>query len=136
MMKTNSSGFTFAEIMLTLIVIIGLLVFGLPAFLQYIVNERRLEAASMLSKLAIAMEKFQLETGSYQGATLEKLTFPTSIVHGNYRLIIQYATDKDFLLLANPLASQAERDKKCATLTLRANGEKGITGTGKVEDCW
>lgn len=135
-MKKNLNGFTLVEMMLTLAIIIGLLIFGLPTFLQYLVNERRLEAAGILSKLAIAMEKYQLENNTYAGATLEKLNFPTLIVKDHYHLIIQYATDKDFLILATPRGSQAEKDKQCETLTLRATGEKGITGTGNVSDCW
>ena len=39
-------------------------------------------------------------------------------------------------LIATPQGEQAEMDKECATLTYNSMGEKGRSGTAKVEECW
>lgn len=129
-------GFHLIEILIVLVIISILTTLAMPLYSQYLVHERRLEAASMLSKLAIAMEQYHIEHNSYQDATLAGLNFSEIIAKNNYRLVIQSAADHDFLLAAKPLTHQAEKDEACGSLTLHSNGEKGVTGPGRVEECW
>ena|SRR3989338_8337717 len=128
-------GFHLIEILIVLAIVGILAAFSIPLYSQYRMQERRQEAAQILSQLAIAMEKYQVEQNTYQDATLNLLHFKELIADHRYQLIIQSATENDYFLVAKPLETQAENDP-CGALTLNSRGEKGITGTEKIEDCW
>lgn len=129
-------GFHLIEVLMTLAIIAVLVALSWPLYSQHFVHERRMEAQGMLAKLALSMEEFHIQHNTYQGATLHALKFPEQIVKNQYLLMIHSATDDDFLLIAKALGNQAKRDKTCKTLTLRANGERGVVGHRKPEDCW
>ncbi|TAK74678.1 MAG: prepilin-type N-terminal cleavage/methylation domain-containing protein [Gammaproteobacteria bacterium] len=132
----SSPGFHLLELLIVMAMIGLLAALSLPLYSQYVVQERRLEAAAMLSKLAIAMEEYHVDQNTYQNATLAALGFSEIIVDGYYQLSIPTETADDYLLMATPLGAQAAKDTACASLTLQANAKKGITGSGKVEECW
>ncbi len=131
----KSPGFQLIELIITLSIVSILIAISFPLYTRHLVEAKRLEAANTLSQLAIAIEQYQLIHQTYEQASLDALGFPEFIAKGNYQLKIE-AQDQDYLLLAIPLGSQAENDMICSTLTLNAEGEKGIRGMGKVEDCW
>jgi type IV pilus assembly protein PilE len=128
-------GFHLIEILITLAIISILTAFCLPLYSKYIVQTRRLEATTTLSTLAIAMEKFQIEHNTYEGATLAALSF-SDTAKNNYHVFIQSATNNDYTLVAEPYAKQAEKDAECASLILHADNKKEISGYGKVRECW
>ena len=97
---------------------------------------RRIEAATMLSRLAVAMEQFHFAQNSYLNVTLAKLHFPEMVADNRYQLKIQMEDNEEFLLSAIPVGTQAKKDKLCNVLTLNSYGEKNVTGTGNVNDCW
>lgn len=134
-MQQNNQGFSLLELLTTLSIISLLIAISIPAYNNYSIHEKRLEAAAALSKLAIAMEEYQLEHHSYEGATLAALKCSEFIVKNNYQLQISTTTET-YLLSAIPQGYQAEKDVTCATLTLNNTGEKNITGIGKLDDCW
>lgn len=45
-------------------------------------------------------------------------------------------TATTYRLSAVPQNNQAAEDTECGTLTITHTGEKGVTGTDAVEDCW
>lgn len=124
------------ELMITIVIISIFAGFCFPLYSHYLVRARRFEAETELTKLAIAMEKFNLEHNSYEQATLAVLEFPELIAKNNYRLMIQSATAEDYLLIAEPLNKQAESDANCGELILNADGKKMISGSGDVNKCW
>lgn len=132
----TNSGFHLIEILITLVLVSVLTAIAIPVYTQHIVHAKRLEAAGMLSKLAIAMEKFHIENNSYQKATLNKLRFPKIIVSKQYELLIQSADDDDYLIVAKPLGYQAEKDVECGSLMMNSFGEKMVTGSRTVDECW
>lgn len=132
----KKNGFHLIEILISFAIIAIIATLSFPLYSEYIVQERRMEAVSLLSKLAVAMEQYQLENNSYKNATLEKLHLSEFIAKDNYQIIIQSANDDDYLLIAKPLNHQDAKETRCRSLTLRANGEKGITGDGNVDECW
>jgi len=129
-------GFHLIEILIAITILSITASFSLPLYSSYLVATRRLEAATTLSKLAIAMEQYHIEQNTYQNASLATLHFPEMIAKNNYQLIIQTTTDTHYLLLAKPVGKQSEKDQRCKTLTLTSAGEKGVTGTGRVNTCW
>jgi type IV pilus assembly protein PilE len=132
----DNKGFHFIE-MLVILVIIGVFTtFSLPLYSHYIIKVRRLEAASLLLKLGLAMEEYHIAHLTYQDATLTLLHMPEYIVKHSYQLIIHIATDHDYIIMAKPLNEQKQKDKSCQTLILHASGERKITGNSRVDECW
>jgi len=134
-MHKSAKGFHLIEMLSAMAILSILVSLCLPIYSQYIVQAKRLEAASMLSKLSAAMEKFHLEQNTYEGATLARLNFPITIANNHYQLHIQ-TTANDYTLLAKPIGKQAEKDTACGGLILQADGRKEVTGTGNVNECW
>jgi type IV pilus assembly protein PilE len=135
-MRTIFCGFSLLEVLIVLTLIAILTSIALPIYSSYLIDARRLEAASWLTKLALAMEQYYVGHNSYKDATLTTLQFSEWIVKNNYQLIIQSANDHDYILVAKPSATQAEKDTRCGSLTLNALGEKNSSGTGDKHDCW
>lgn len=71
----TSRGFHLVELLTTVAIVGMLAAFVLPLYSQYTIGTKRLEAASMLSRLAVAMEKFHVEHNTYEHATLAALNF-------------------------------------------------------------
>lgn len=126
-------GFHFIEVLIVLIIIGLLTAVSLPIYTQYLRNTHRLEAVTTLAKLALALEHYFIAHQTYQGATLQNLQFSEYIAHHAYQLMMRLE-DNHYLLKAQPTAQHI--DPLCQTLILDANGEKKITGTGSVEQCW
>jgi len=131
----KSPGFSLIELLTVISIISILAALCFPLYSQYMMKARRLEAASMLSRLAIAMEKYHIENNTYETATLASLSFPASIANNNYRLVIE-ATSNNYKLIAEPMEDQARKDTVCAALILHANGVRAVTGPAKIHECW
>lgn len=129
-------GFHLIEMMIVIAMISILASIAFPIFTQPMTKTRRLEAESMLIKLAIALEEFHLEHQSYEGATLSELNFSEFIADKNYQLAIRSSTDHDYLVAAKPWGKQDENDKACGTLMLDSNNQKSVTGSARVNECW
>jgi prepilin-type N-terminal cleavage/methylation domain-containing protein len=129
-------GFHLIEILITLAIISILTSFSLPFYSAYVVKLRRLEAASLLTKLGVALEEYHFEHQTYQTATLKALHMPEWIVKHYYQLIINTAAQDDYIIMAKPDGQQKEKDTQCQTLILHASGEKNISGNGQLDECW
>lgn len=136
MKQKINCGFHLIELLITLFVIAILTAISMPLYSQYIVHERRLEAITELTQLALAMETYHIAHNTFENANLQNLHFKPIIAHSTYHLRIDLATLHTYHLSAEPIGKQAALDTKCATLTLNATGEKGITGKGPLADCW
>lgn len=131
--RSSFNGFHLIEILIAIAIISIIAMIGVPLYSGYIQQEQRLEAAGMLTKLAIAMEERHLAAHSYSTASLQELGFPEYIVKDQYRLSIQSSTDTDYTLAASPTHQQ---DEKCGTLFLDASGRKSISGSATIDECW
>ena len=136
-MKNNSShGFHLIEI-LTTVAILGIIItLSFPLYSQYLITTRRMEAATTLGKLAIALELYHTEHNSYHAATLAALKFPEMIAGNNYKLSIESASVHSYMVMATHVGNQARKDPACSALILYADGKMDISGTGNVKDCW
>lgn len=95
-----------------------------------------MEAEIQLIKLAGALEKYYLLNNTYENATLDQLHISEIIADHQYQLQIVSTGREDFLIQAIPLDRQAEKDKTCASLSLDNTGNKGISGSGPLTECW
>jgi type IV pilus assembly protein PilE len=127
-------GLSLIELMITLAILGILTSIALPNYSQHYQRAKRLEAEVELLKLGSALEEYFVTNNSYSGASLEKLNFPTLISSGNYQLAINNLENSFFSVQAIPLAKQ--NDKICGVLSMNSRGEKTISGTGKIADCW
>lgn len=132
----HDQGFHLLELLVTLTIISVFMSFCFPLYTHVMMEVRRKEAASILTKLSIAMEQYHLEKNTYQEATLTTLGFTESVVNHHYRLIIMTATNNDYRLMIKPVSATSQQDAACGSLTLNAKGEKGISGHGTIDQCW
>src|SRR3990167_4188483 len=135
-MSQKHRGFHLIEILLTLVIISIITLFALPQYTQHLVKQKRLEAATMLMKLALALEKYQLVHANYDDASLDNLKIPEYVAENSYQLAISQAEENDYLITATPLHEQASRDVQCGQLSLDSHGRKNMTGTSSVDACW
>lgn len=126
-------GFSLIEIVISFSIIAIILTIALPAYSHHLLRAQRMTAEIALTQLAAAIEQAYLKTNTFKNIKLDdiKMDFPQQ-----YQFEITSSTNATFSLAAHPLAEQAKHDIECGTLTLDSTGEKGITGSGKLEDCW
>jgi type IV pilus assembly protein PilE len=130
------TGFNLLELMITLSIVGILFAISLPIYSEHIVREKRLEAEMNLIKLANALEKYFFLNNTYEDATLSRLNFSDKIADKQYQLQIVSATHSTFLINAIPLGNQAKKDVLCRTLSLDSVGNKKMTGSGSLAECW
>jgi type IV pilus assembly protein PilE len=118
------NGFSLFELLITLSIVSILAISGSYWYGTYVTKARRLQAAGTLSELAVAMEAYQIEYGSYENAELAKLNVNMAASKPYYEFKIESATATDYVLTAIAHGNQASNDQDCASLSLNAKGEK------------
>ena len=124
-----NNGFSLLEALFTLMMIGLLIIITYPNYHRYITHARRIEGQLALIDLANRMEKYYLEKGTYETATIASQKVTDIIGHaltpGNwYLLSIVEATKKNYQLQAKAMGQQALNDSQCNTLTLNSAGTK------------
>lgn len=130
------SGFHLIEILFAVAILGIITAISMPIYSQYIMQARRAEAASTLTRLAAAMEQFHIEHGTYADATLKALKFSETIAAHSYRLTISKANTDNYQLHAIPLGKQARNDRRCATLILYSSSQRSVSGPAGTNECW
>ena len=110
-------GFSLIELLIAVSLLSILVAISLPLYSQYLVKARRFEAEVTLHKLAVMVEQYQIERGSYAGVVVP------GAVQSDYYWFSVEASVNDYLLVATPKDVQADRDG-CGVLMLSSNGEK------------
>lgn len=130
----TKKGFTLIEILLviTLIGIMGLISY--PLYTEHLTRVRRSMICAKLIDLAGHLEKYYASNNSYSNATFTNLTFSYENLATYYQLEI-IAKNDFYTLKASPIGSQL-KDLTCGTLIIDQSGNKNITGTGKISECW
>lgn len=144
MKKTNETGFTLVELMITVAVIGILAAIAYPSYTQYVQRASRAEARSMLLENAQFLERNFTTANRYdqdsQGNAIGTTQLPrkTSPVSGAAKYNISFAaqTSQTFTLQAVPTGTMA--GDACDTFTLTNTGAQGLSGnpTLSVAECW
>jgi len=134
--KSRCTGFSLIEVIIVLAIISICATLAVPVFIQPQSTAYRREAVIQLSSLAAVMEHYQLEEGTYEGASLSRLGISEWTTGHHYQLAIRQATRSNYLLAATPSEKQAERDVNCGTLLLDSLGEKSVSGSTESLLCW
>ena len=132
---TKKSGFTLIELLITLTLIGILSTIAYPFYNEHLIKVRRTYATAALEDLAGRMEEYYIAKNTYDNATLESLRINNTHYKNYYYLDIT-AKDNTYVLSAIPLGKQKNSDALCGSLTLDQNGNKNISGSGSVEECW
>jgi len=140
MKKTNETGFTLVELMITVAIIGILAAIAYPSYTQYVQRANRAEARSMLLENAQFLERNFTTANRYDqdsaGNAIGSIQLPRqqSPANGAAKYNISFAaqTSQSFTLRAVPTGTMA--GDACGTFTLTNTGLQGAGGN--VADCW
>ncbi len=131
-------GFTLIELMIVVAIVGIIAAIAYPAYTQYMVKSNRSAAQSFILGVANKQEQYILDAREYADAlnTLD-ITTPSE-VSAKYDITIAGvpATPPAYSIVATPTGTQLAKDTQCGILTINQAGQKGISGTGTVADCW
>lgn len=135
-------GFTLVELMIVVAIIGILAAFAYPSYIEYVTRAHRAAAEGFMLEVATKEDRYLLDSRQYV-ASLGTLGMAVPAeVSGYYSFgsvgseIAVGSAPPSFTISATPIASQATRDTKCGTLTLKQDGSKTASGSGGVENCW
>jgi type IV pilus assembly protein PilE len=129
-------GFMLIELLVTITIVGILATIAMPSYLNHVTIGRRIDGKSALLNMSSAMERYNSQHHTYTGATVANLGLTNLTPNGTYTLSIASATATTYHLQAAPTPPQATHDAACGTLTLNHLGQKGVTGTDSVANCW
>jgi type IV pilus assembly protein PilE len=128
-------GFTLIELMITVAVVAILASVAMASYNFAVVKSRRSAVAGCLLERAQFMERHYTTNMTYAGAADPAQC--GADVSPHYTLAFSGTPDgTTFVINAVPKGSQEKADTKCGTLSINAQGVKGKSGTGSVNDCW
>lgn len=143
----RQSGVTLLELMIVVVIIAIIASSAYPLYVQYIVRAKRAAGTSMLLQVADRQQQYFMDNKSY-ASSLESLGFSASpfmmdeegklVGAGDddriYEISLSDTSATTYTATAEPQLQQAEKDTKCASLSLTHAGEKSHTGSGTK--CW
>ncbi|HEY9145611.1 MAG TPA: type IV pilin protein [Thiobacillus sp.] len=143
MKKTNETGFTLVELMITVAVIGILAAIAYPSYTQYVQRANRAEARSILMESAQFLERNFTTANRYdQDSAGNALNLPASLAQSpkqgaaKYNISFAAQASQTFTLQAVPTGTMA--GDACDTFTLTNTGAQGLSGnpTLSVAECW
>lgn len=134
MKKKSPYGFSLLELIFALLILGVLTASSYPLYQQHIIRTHRMEAATALLHLAMKLESYYTLHDTYDGATFSNLDVDDVTKNNDYRLHIS-VNNNHYVLSAIPQNNQSS-DVSCGQLTMDENGEKNISGYGRVNECW
>lgn len=132
----HNQGFSLLEALITTGLIVVLSGICVPLYSDYLIRANRDQAKTALAKLSVALELYQINHLTYNGATLAELGFASWRGEKHYRLSLDKLTQNTYVLSAIPLATQLRADRACGTLSLNSFGEHSHTGSAPIDACW
>ena len=144
-------GFTLIELMIVITVLSILAAIAYPNYQDYVTRSNRSDAKAMLSQVASRQEQFFLNNKSYTTGQAAVWTADTGDVDedGSTADFVSEAGYYELGIAAGPTGSIATSyaltataqgrqagDTECDDFTLNSRGDRGVTGTGTVGDCW
>ena len=135
--RSRQQGFSLIELMVVVAIVAILVRIAIPAYRQYAMRVKRVDATRELMSVAGRLERCYTRTNNYtrlDDVPNVCVTLPYTNAEGTY-VISGTITANAFSLTATPQAGQAN-DTKCAAFTINQLGQQGITGSGTAQGCW
>jgi type IV pilus assembly protein PilE len=143
----RQNGFSLLELLIVVAIIAIIASVAYPSYMEFVVRAKRTTASSMLMQVADREQQFFMDNKRYTddltdlGFLANPLVIDNegkSIASGDvdsiYSIALSNVTTTTYTATASPQKGQAQRDTKCANLTLTHAGTKGHSGSG--DDCW
>ena len=134
--RSKSEGFTLIELMIA-VAIIGILAsIALPAYRDYVLASRRIDAKNALAEIRIKQEKYRGNNPSYTKVLADLGIATSKSPQGFYTITIDEADATDYQATASVDTSSAQKDDagKCPSLVVTKGGFKG--GDKSDPSCW
>jgi type IV pilus assembly protein PilE len=132
---SSTLGFTLLELMSALAIIGLLITISYPLYTQHILKTNRSQAHITLLHVAAELEHFHALHHTYKGANLDNMPISGYANNQTYVLEISDTTENHYKITAIPQQAQL-KDTLCGSLSLNEMGNKEVTGSGNVPDCW
>lgn len=140
-----STGFSLIELMITLAIVAIIATVAYPTYLNQVRKARRVEGKSLLLEVQGKQERFFTENNSY-ALNLSALGYGANnvVTEDGWYSVSSAPTGcaagpampcSGFTLAAAPQNDQLN-DTDCGSLGINNFGQKAISGTGAVQDCW
>ena len=127
-------GFTLIELMIVVGIVAILATIANASYQSFVLKSRRAAAATCLMERAHYMERYYTTQLTYAGAPNPAQCGPD--LNSFYTIAFSGTpAAKSFTITATPANAQTS-DTKCGTLSINAQGVRGKTGTGSVDECW
>jgi type IV pilus assembly protein PilE len=136
---TASKGFTLIELMIVVAIIGILAAIAYPSYQEYVRKSNRAEASVALMESAQALERYYSIQGSYTksgSATEIAEVYKTRVPESGAATYSVAASGgrNNFTLTATGTGMMFS--DACGNMTLSHAGEKGVSGSKAVDDCW
>lgn len=141
--RPHNRGFTLIELMITVAIVAILASIAYPSYTRHVMKAHRGTGQSKLLEIMQAQERYFTIHSTYTTALKTDLGYEKDPVpsDGDWYTVAATPCSKTtplsqcVLLTATPQNSQTS-DTTCGNLTLSSRGEKAISGTGNVDECW
>ncbi len=137
----KNQGFTLIELMIVVLIVGILAAIAWPQYTQYVLDSNRSTCAARLVELQNNMERYFTENQTYQDGSggpavtdfFASADCPPNQSNAPYTLSITSAATT-YTLTATAQGRQTNDD--CGNLTLDETGDKGVSGSASLDQCW
>jgi type IV pilus assembly protein PilE len=136
---SQSAGFTLLELLIVVAVFSIIMSMSVAGYRQYITRANRVDATTLLLRVAAAQERYYLEQNTYT-ADLAELGFPDELSErGYYKLAVAPALGGlviGYTATATVVDDESQSaDEKCQDLTINESGLRS-SAPEDAEVCW
>ncbi|RDS85507.1 prepilin-type N-terminal cleavage/methylation domain-containing protein [Dyella psychrodurans] len=142
------AGFSLIELMVVVAIIAVLAAIAYPSYTQHVIKANRSAAEGCLSEYSNYMERYYTTNLGYnqQPASGSTAAIPfstpaldcaaTSQTGNNYQYTVPAPSATGYTAEATPIGTLQTKDTLCGTLTINQQGQRNISGTGTLAQCW